>query len=955
MRNEIEQQIIQKQSQESNHEEPSEPNESSIADKQQKARGKTKKKGTKDKDFKKSKAKKKVNRDRKEKGLDTQQESGEGKISQGTATSESEDTTKEVIDVESTVKSPNSILKTSASYAATVQKKQGPILPQYRPYRIIVQFKIKKPGNKAKRTEMICKKLNSFLQVAKEVNYKQRIVYVRKFKEFHPPQDTDKNEWISEFNGKLITSLTNYTHGFFAGQELREGTFRLKLQLILPIQLEIETFAENADGAFNTKDDRRVYHCQEQQLYDPQTVGWFLRSSWHMTGSDDLLKALENKVRRECSAVTIGLSFKTVSPPTKQKYDKETAVKAIVISTNAIHVSTVNKVLFKIYNSKNTEFPLDIPFHYVPHKDNPDVKSNPVAALNITTLMERQRIFIKNTRTVPCSALADVDRIAKKNLSLRKILTKLASIHGDKDKKTPKARLFHALCRRVEKGGESTFYLTYHVMLEVEARSIIDNMGAFVRDELKLDPDLFCHPTSIQEDHTWDPITRVCNNPTVSFLDSLVEKTGGLIGSDPDDENEDGESMNSKEKREYNRTVGIDDTETVKDLNQKKEKKTKPPKEVDRDDQSCRSEMSALTLYSSDSKASQQRKKLRAELDSTQVELEEKDAVLEAKEAALAEAMRYIEVLKQAAMGSPVHTSNGETHSDGEKEANEDNPPNGEKEEIDTQEPQDSEFLPDGTVDYQHSDDDRTIYVDDQERFPLDNPYGHETWKPEPNWVLRMIGEKTEVVTEAIQLHTKGYVIIISRTGAAENDLALYTEGNECFQGCYEDNDDYAETMEYEQHPPTDKDEAGVRFDPFKEVQYYHNDSNGLDGKNEERSLDGNQQESAQKDLPRKDSDSSGSESSSDSSDSSSEGSKSSEDSEPSSSSEDKSSSQSSGVSTSSKEQSSKDSDISYASPDKSTQKRKPNLTKNTFDEAKQVVEQEADNQTSGGDPGNPD
>ena len=306
-------------------------------------------------------------------------------------------------------------------------------------------------------------------------------------------------------------------------------------------------------------------------------------------------------------------------------------------------------------------------------------------------------------------------------------------------------------------------------------------------------------------------------------------------------------------------------------------------------------------------------------------------------------------------MGSPVHPSNGETPLDGEKEANEENPPNGEKEEIDTQEPQDSDFLPEGTVDYQHSDDDRTIYVDDQERFPLDNPYGHETWKPEPNWVLRMIGDKTEVLTEAIQLHTKGYVIIISRTGAAENDLALYTEGHECFQECYEDNDDYAETMEHERNPTIDKEEAGVTFEPFKEVQYYHKDSNGLDGEKEERSLDGNQQESAQKDLPMKDSDSSGSESSSDSSDSSSEGSQSSEDSEPSSSSEDKSSSQSSGVSTSSNEQASKDSDISYSSPDKSTQKRKPNLTKSTFNEAKQAVEQEADNQASGGDPGNPD
>ena len=780
---------------------------------------------------------------------------------------------------------------------------------------------------------MLCKKLNTFLQEAKAVNYKQRTIYVRQFKEFKPPKDTDKNNWISEFNGKLITSLTNYTHGFYAGQELRDGPFRLKLQLMLPVQLDIDTFAENADGVFNTKDDRRVYHCLEQNLYDPQTVGWFLRSNWHMAASKDLQEAVEKAVRTKVSSANIGLSFKTVAPPTKQKYDKETAVRAIVISTNSIHVPAVCRILFQVYNSKNTNYPLDIPLHFVPHKDNPDVKSNPVAALNITTLMERQKIFLSNTKTFQCEALADIDREAKNNQSLKKILTSLTSIKGSQEGETPKAKLFHAVTTRTTKNGEYMVYLTFHIMLETEARCIIDNMAAFLRDELELDPDLYCHPIHIHEDHIWDPKTRICNNPTVSYLDLLVAKTGGLIEEAPLEDT----SMTSKEQREYHRTVGIDDTETVKDLNKKRSSKTpsKPPIEVDRDDRSCRTEMSALTLYSSESKASQHRKQLRAEITTKDIQLEE-------KEAALAEAMKQIEALKKQNQKSP-HVENQE-----------------EDEEQSTQSP---EFLPKGTIDYPESDDERTVYVDDQEMFPLDNPCGHATWEPESNWIRRAMGSKEEVIAEAIKLHSQGYVIIISRTGATDNNLALYTEGDDRiheteeadqFQECYDEINEENEKNDQGDIHMEENEESGVTFEKFKEVQYYQTDSNGIQGKNEEQSLDGKDDSpSKSRQVGTIDTDSQDSSSDNEEQTSSYEASDSSGNS--SSTSAEKSSSQSSGVSTSSNEQPSKDLDISYTSPVKDSSKRKPNLTESKLQHTKEVVERVLAQQASGGDPGSQD
>ena len=65
--------------------------------------------------------------------------------------------------------------------------------------------------------------------------------------------------------------------------------------------------------------------------------------------------------------------------------------------------------------------------------------------------------------------------------------------------------------------------------------------------------------------------------------------------------------MNSKEGREFRRTVGVDDTETVQDMTTKKQSRKKVPQRIVEDGKSV-SEMSGLTNYSSETKASQHRK-----------------------------------------------------------------------------------------------------------------------------------------------------------------------------------------------------------------------------------------------------------------------------------------------------------------------------------------------------------
>ena len=84
--------------------------------------------------------------------------------------------------------------------------------------------------------------------------------------------------------------------------------------------------------------------------------------------------------------------------------------------------------------------------------------------------------------------------------------------------------------------------------------------------------------------------------------------------------------MDTKGQRESRRITGLDETETIQDLTQKKKarKKKNVPIEVS-EDKSIRSEMSDLTKYSSNTKASQERKLLRHQVEDQQKELDDKD------------------------------------------------------------------------------------------------------------------------------------------------------------------------------------------------------------------------------------------------------------------------------------------------------------------------------------------
>ena len=498
------------------------------------------------------------------------------------------------------------------TFKAALTKNNSPLLPQFKTHRVHVSITIKTPKNKAKRTEYLAKGLNKFLLAAKKVAPSNRTIYVRRFKEHIPIADTDKPQWIDAFGNTDITHLMHYTNGFYANQALRNGTFCFSVQLVVPITTDIESFLENVNGIWGDS-TQIVRNCMEQKLYNPKQIGWFLRSIWNMSSTSELQDTLDKLATKAgYPNLHFGIQWKTIPSPgnKKEEYNKDTAIRAVVVSTNAGDVDQAWDILFAAYNSGKAP-PGNADMHFVPTKDHPDIRNNQTAIHNITHLMESQRIFKENTRTEECYSLSNPDREYKDGLTIREKLLQVKSrVMGEKKKG---ARLFHSITAR-QRDGVKSYFITYHMALAKEATSIMSGLPSFISTELGVDPSQFCYPTYIKEDHTWIKETRTVKNSTVDFLSSLTGLQQGMM-EEEEEEEEESYTMDSQCEREFRRTVGLDDAETVVDLKaQKRTRSKKIPAQVG-SDKSVQSEMSGLTNFSTASKASQHRKELRKTID----------------------------------------------------------------------------------------------------------------------------------------------------------------------------------------------------------------------------------------------------------------------------------------------------------------------------------------------------
>ena len=742
-----------------------------------------------------------------------------------------------------------------ATFANSLLKQLTPILPQWKARRVVVTFAIKLPKSKAKRTEYLARELNKFLVAAKKVSPNNRMVYVRRFKDHETIADTEKNYWIDSFGATQMSHLMDYTNGFYANQVLRDGTFRLTLQLVVPSTTEIRSFLDNLNGLWSDSTNKMVRDCNEQSLYSPKTIGWLLRSNWNMTSSDELQLALDKIGQSRYPGLVFGVTFKTIPTPgaKPQKYDKDTAIRAVVISTNTDYQIQAWETLFKIYNSNGTKYPLNIATHFVPTKDHPDIRNNPIAVQNITLLMDRQRMFIKNTFTLQCHALADPDREVPSGGTLRDKLSELTSrTMGEKVKG---AKLFHAITQR-SRDGTISYFITYHKAVEKEATSIISGIGAFMKAELKLDPDLFCFPIHVNPDHSWDPLTRTTTNSTVNFLTSLVADTIDIHAEEDSEEvaiTDQEFEMGSKAEREFKRIAGLDDAETVANIAERKPAKPKPvPRQIASDDRSTKSEMSGLTNYSSESKMSQHRKELRRSVDEKELQLAEQDKQLK-------EMRKQMEEMRRASQGRAAYDDSMPTKTDSSKDTvrdkthlapkkdslqhTQDEAHSNKDEDMPAHKWRDDQQLPDGSkCDVKG----RPIFETDHDGkeweigwdIPLDNIKGDKR-EPNPDWFQVTSGPEIPTRAYARHMQSEGHEVVLSRTGSMkEGDLVVYVvvlSDDEEEQGSGEETGPVK--MELAEDVPK------VKFATNTEVQQYDPETMSLDNDNQVQQTKGKVEE----------------------------------------------------------------------------------------------------------------
>ena len=507
--------------------------------------------------------------------------------------------------------------------AKAAKDKPAPLLPQWKAHRLACMFSIEQPENNNARISMITTELNKMLAAVKKYTPK---AFVRKFAEHGTPRDRERKHWISMLDRSKASDLIHYTHGFLAWVTPRSGTQRLLIQLIVPVQTDIpDLLLDMNNSQWASKNERRLYDIKEQDLYAPRQIGWLFRSNHVMAASDELQKEFERKGK-----IKFGLTFKTVSVP-GQKYNKDTAVKAVCVSTNAGNVDEAWALLTQWYNSAKPVYPLGIPLVFVPGYNHPHVHNNPHAAKNISTLLERQKIFINDTATAPCPILAcpDEPTEATAKRTIRQLLMEVTATTMGND--LLGAKLFHAISKKTSMSGSTEYHFTFHKAVAREAKSVVSGLAQFIKKELRIDPDPYCFAHMYDTTQKWDNKTRCLSNETINFLDKIA---GIDLNEEEEPDIQEGSeifTMDAKQKRESRRIMGLKDDETVQDITKKKKK----PR-VEGDDISQFTEISGLTQYTSNTAASHERKQLRKKVDEKQAVLDEQEAEIARLKAALA-------------------------------------------------------------------------------------------------------------------------------------------------------------------------------------------------------------------------------------------------------------------------------------------------------------------------------
>ena len=493
----------------------------------------------------------------------------------------------------------------------------------YTPRRLLVTLMIGMPKDAMHRAELLTEQLNAFLSLARKCSTKH--LRVIKYSEHKPILSRDKKSWLKKFRGLGSDHLMTYTHGYYPWQQIRDGAFRFKLYLAIPLQhQDITTYIKVLNDAWGDNQRATVMDVQGQEIYAPKKIGWLFRSHRLMANTRDLQEELNHLANRTHSHLKFGLNTQSLPDPNGGKWDPEKAVKAVMVETNEDSYDDAWNFLTKVYNGKDSKPPFGIHMRFVGLKEHPEFRGNPHALHNISILMKRQAVFTEDSVTTSTNKLFSIDSPVQGTKTLRMMLMELKPRCSGAELR--EGRLFHSISRNITRAGNQEFHFTYNKLVQQEAGSIVSSICEFIRDELKLDPEYCCYAHYIRDDHKWDPITRTSSNPATDALNFLVEESKDLVtreerteGDMDIDEEETMDDVDSKVARERQRCLGLNEEETIRSISKVKHRVI--PSRVLGDANSVRSGISAITDITSASRASRERKNMRSQLKEQQAML----------------------------------------------------------------------------------------------------------------------------------------------------------------------------------------------------------------------------------------------------------------------------------------------------------------------------------------------
>ena len=180
--------------------------------------------------------------------------------------------------------------------------------------RLLVSFRIELPNNPQHRLELLATEINAFLDTARKRS--KNHLRMMRYKSTEVAHDKDKKQWI-----RVIKACPSYfdefTHGYYPYQKLREGVYRLKIKVAIPLKdsKTMDQFIEACSQSWGDPEFPTVKDLPSQHIFNHKKLGWFLRSTTFMGHTRDLQKELDLLAKAQFQDLAFGLSFQTIPNP----------------------------------------------------------------------------------------------------------------------------------------------------------------------------------------------------------------------------------------------------------------------------------------------------------------------------------------------------------------------------------------------------------------------------------------------------------------------------------------------------------------------------------------------------------------------------------------------------------------------------------------------------------------